>query len=282
MLQQLDAMPDVHYTVGSGGAVWEHIDVNMEHPSLSDRVLRHAIFTAIDRENARDRIWAEAAPPLRNNFVFPQAQASYYEDHMSGTGFGSGDIDGARQLLADAGYTGMEDGPGALTRPDGEPVGPISVFWVEGNANRATLAELIQADLAQIGIEVTLSADPNLNARLGSGEFDLAIFGWVGSPTFVDSPAQLYRSDSESNFGRLDNPEIDELASRIQIQADLDDAALLANEVDRLIMDEAYSLPLWDIPLLIFLGEELVNIRDNYFQNVRAYYETASWGFLAN
>ncbi|NIW74638.1 MAG: hypothetical protein GWN08_05130, partial [Gemmatimonadetes bacterium] len=53
----------------SRGAVWEHVDMNMD--SLDDVALRQAIFMTIDTGDAHERIWGPLAdlgfdlPPLR-------------------------------------------------------------------------------------------------------------------------------------------------------------------------------------------------------------------------
>jgi peptide/nickel transport system substrate-binding protein len=281
LVTQLEGTDGVYHAVGSGGAVWDHVDMNMDHPALGDVVLRQAIFTALDREDARTRIFGGIIePPFRNNHIFPQSNVSYYEDKIEGTGYGSGDVAAATALLEAAGYTGMDGGPGALTTPDGTAVGPLRFSWVAGNTNRENFVALSQDYLGAIGIEVVPYPSEALGATLGGQDYDMVIFGWSGSPLFTAAPGQFWRSDSGSNFGKMVNTDIDALVDQVGDQVDIADSAALANDAVELVMEEAYSLPLWDTLNLMFVVEELANIRDNHFNSLRSFYNVAEWGFV--
>lgn len=276
---QLAEIDGVMTAIGSAGAVWEHVDMNME--SLSDPVLRQAIFIAIDRADAHARIWGDVAPPLRNNHIFAQ-MSPYYEDHVTIHGYGSGDADRARQMLTEAGYTGAEKG-GTLTDPDGNPIPPLRFAYLQGNQNRAQFTELTISYLEEIGITVEPEATPaeQLGTVLAEADFDMVIFGWSGSPLFSTSPFQFYYSDSGSNFGGLKNDEIDELVSQIRNQTDIKVSADLVNQMMPILAEEAFVLPLWDTPNFMFLLDQYVNIRDNHSSSNRSFYNVEDWGVAA-
>jgi peptide/nickel transport system substrate-binding protein len=280
MITQLEGTSGVYHAVGTGGAVWDHVDMNMDHPALADPVLRQAIFIAIDRADARNRIFGGIIEPaFRNNHIFTQA-SPFYEDKIDGTGYGSGDAAAAAQLLADAGYTGMDGGAGALTTPDGTPVGALRFSWVSGNTNRENFVALSQDYLGEIGIEVTPYPSDNLGVTLGTQDYDMVIFGWSGSPLFTAAPNQFWNSTSGSNFGKMVNPTIDQLVTDVLNQVDIADSAALANDAVELVMEEAYSLPLWDTMNLMFVVEEMANVRDNHFNSLRSFYNVGEWGFV--
>ncbi len=282
VLEQLGELPGVYTGVGSFGAVWEHVDMNMD--VLDDAPLRQAIFTAIDTGDARERIWGALGdlgfemPPLRQNHIFPQA-SEFFEDHLSDTGYGTGDVEAARAILEEAGYTGFESG-GTLTDPDGEPVKDIRFRFLAGNENRNTFVQLSQSYLAEIGITVTPEAIPpdQLGTVLTEADYDIVIFGWSGSPLFAVAPHQYWHSEGASNFGHLSNPEVDELVTAISAQPTQEEAAALANEAVQLVMEEAYVLPLWDTPNMAFVSDQYVNIRDNHANSERAFYNIEHWG----
>lgn len=280
---QLEGTQGVHHAVGTGGAVWDHVDVNMDHPALgADVVLRQAIFTALDREDARQSIFGGVIDPtFRNNPIFTQT-SPFFEDVVEVRGYGTGDVDAARAMLEAAGYTGMDGGPGALTTPDGDPVGTIRFSWVEGNTNRASFVELSQNYLGDIGIDVQPYPSSDLGTTLATQDYDLVIFGWSGSPLFTSSANQFYNSASGSNFGRFSNAEVDRLVQEVLNQNDLADSARLANEAVHIVSEEAYTLPLWDTMNLMFVVEEVANVRDNHFNSLRSFYNLGQWGFLAN
>lgn len=278
LLQQLQGMDDVTYSIGSGGAVWEHVDMNME--TLADPALRKAIFTAIDRADARTRIYGDIEPTFRQNPIFPANDPNYFEDLLP-EGYGSGDVDAARAILEEAGYTGMDGGAGALTDPNGQAVPTVRFGYSAANTNRGTFVQLTQSYLAEIGINVEPVPADNLGALLVSPDWDMVIFGWSGSPLFTSSADQFYNSESGSNFGGLNNPEVDELVSAMLVAETLDEAADLANQAVAIVFDEAYTLTLWDTMNLTFMGRELVNARDNHFDSTRAYHNVGNWGLAA-
>ncbi len=286
ILEQLTELPGTYTGVGSRGAVWEHVDMNMD--SLDDVALRQAIFMTIDTGDAHERIWGPLAdlgfdlPPLRQNHIFPQA-SQFFEDKLSDTGYGTGDVEAARGILEDAGYTGFESG-GTLTDPDGEPVKDIRFAFLAGNENRNTFTQLTQAYLEEIGITLTPEAIPpdQLGTVLTEADYDMVIFGWSGSPLFATAPNQFYHSESGSNFGHVSNSELDEIVTSISSQPTQEEAATLANQAVEIVMDEAYSLPLWDTPNMAFVSDQYVNIRDNHATSMRAYYNIENWGVAAN
>jgi peptide/nickel transport system substrate-binding protein len=278
LVDELESLGDVHVGLGSAGAVWEHVDVNMD--TIPDVTLRQAIFTALDTEDMRGRIYGDLEPPLRTNYFFPEV-SPFHEDKLTGTGYGTGDIDAARALLEEAGYEGF-DGD-TLVDPDGNEVPEIRFAFLSGNENRAQYTELAQSYLGDIGLTIIPEPIPGdqLGTVLAEADFDLVIFGWSGSPLFVNSPSQLYSTDSGNNFGNLSSPEIDELATQVSNQIAIEDSAALANEVVEMVLEEAYSLPLWDTLNLVFVSDEYANIRDNHQSSLRSFYNMEEWGVLA-
>jgi peptide/nickel transport system substrate-binding protein len=279
LAEQFRQTPNVYVGLGSAGAVWEHVDANMN--TLTDPALRRAIFTVIDRADARQRIFGQLEPPFRNNHIFSQL-SPFYADQMSATGFGSGDVAAARKLLSDAGYTGFDGG--TLTAPDGTRVPDVRFAFLATNQNRGIFVELAQSYLADIGVTVVPAPTPpaDLGTVLVGGDYDLVIFGWAGSPLFTNAPGQFWRSDSGSNFGKLNNARVDAITAEIPKQLDIADAARLANEAVGVVFEEAYVMPLWDSLNFMFAGNRLVNVRDNHVSSLRSLYNTQDWGIRAN
>jgi peptide/nickel transport system substrate-binding protein len=280
VFRELATLDNIHYGAGSAGSVWEHIDVNLEHEYLSDIELRRAIFTAIDLDHAAVSIWGDDVPVnQRLNHTFSQI-SPHFEDFRTATGFGSGNADDARGILEAAGYTGFEEG-GTLTTPDGDEVPAIRFRWTAGNTNRASTGELVQEYLSRIGVTVELDDSEDLGGMLASGDYDLVIFGWSGSPRFVGGLTQLWTSGSGSNYNSIDNAEIDALAAEASRQTSLDDAAPIANQLTEVLMNEAVVLPMWDSPAFDFISADYVNMRPNHNASARLWYNQQDWGVLA-
>lgn len=280
LLEDFNRAQGVYTSVGSGGAVWEHLDFNMT--TVSDLALRRAIFTAIDVEDARSRIFDESAlPPRRGHHNFTSASPNYV-DLVTPMNYGTGDVAAARAILEEAGYTGMDGGPGALRAPDGSVVPGIRFSFLAANQNRAIFVELSQGYLGDIGVDVIPSPTDALGTTLVGGDYDLVIFGWSGSPLFTTAPQQFWKSDSGNNFGKLDNAEVDELVTAAANQLNASDSVEFVNRAAQIVLDEAYVLPMWDSLNFLFVQDGVANIRDNNFLSARAQYNLGEWGILAN
>ncbi|GHC72139.1 peptide ABC transporter substrate-binding protein [Nocardiopsis terrae] len=274
VINQLDGIEGVEYGVNPG-ASWEHMDVNMKHDWLSDEALRHAIFTALDVENIATRTYGDNFPDItpRTNHVFSES-SPFHEDVITELGHGSGDIDAAVEILEDAGYELDGD---SLTR-DGEAVPPIRIGYTAGHVAREIIAELAQADLAEIGISLEIDTTNDLGGTLAEGDFDIMLYGWSTTPDFASSPEQYWHSESGSNFGHLDVEEVDEVAVKAQNTSSPEEAAEHANEAARLVAEEAYVLPLVDTPTFYFVDTNYVdNVEDNNAQSRRALWNQHEW-----
>src|SRR5699024_4385073 len=235
IITQLEDLPDVDLSIAEG-SVWEHVDLNLENEWLEDVELRRAIFTAIDRQEIADRNFAETYPEieLKNNHIFGN-DSEHFVDHYEGDTQGTGDIEPAIEPLADA------------TDSD-----------VRNNS-----MQLIQAQLAEIGIEANIEPTDDLGATTEEGDYDIMQFGWQGTPDFITSPNQFWHSSSGSNYGGYANDEVDELTNDVINSLDLDEAAENANAATEIVVSEAYVLPLMAEPYYYFAGDHMVNVEDN-------------------
>ncbi len=88
------------------GPTWEHIDLNFQNRWLADKALRQAIFTAIDHKAIISKTvgpFFDGAAPLNNHNIMPGQPG--YKDVVTPTGQGDGNLDAAKKILTDAGYT---------------------------------------------------------------------------------------------------------------------------------------------------------------------------------
>ena len=87
----------------------------------------------------------------------------------------------------------------------------------------------------------------------------MAQFGWLGDAFPLSSLTQIYKSDGESNFGKIGGPQIDAAIERTLEELDPDKARALANDLDRLIWAEGFSVPLTQSPGDIAVRGTLAN-----------------------
>jgi peptide/nickel transport system substrate-binding protein len=150
----------------------------------------------------------------------------------------------------------------------------------EGNQLRATTAQLVQQNLAEIGVEVTIETTADLGLTLSEGDFDIMIFAWVGSPAFQTSGNQFWACEGGGNYGSYCNEEVDRLVNEALNQSDLDVVADLLNQAMAILVPDAYVLPISDKPVYAFVQDDYLNIRPN-FTNSGNPYNAEEWGLAA-
>jgi peptide/nickel transport system substrate-binding protein len=282
VIRQLQAQQDVNVGVGPAGG-FEHMDMNLDNEQLQDVELRRAIFTAIDRQAIAERLYGDLYPEITtsNNYFFRSndSRPGFYQDLTTPLGY-TGNVEEARSILEAAGYTGFEDG-GTLTTSDGEAVGPFRMR-ATGTEVRQQSLQLIGEYLSQIGIPTEIEPIEDLGAVLVEGDYDIIEFGWSGSFTFAQFPQQMLDSASSSNFGGYANDQVDQLTRDAANAATLEEAVQFANQACEIALQEAYVLPLYEVPEIIWVRNTYANIRDNPFDGAGAtYHDYTGWGLRA-
>jgi peptide/nickel transport system substrate-binding protein len=276
-VQQVRKMPGVSSFVGPGLS-WEHLDLNLQNSYLADPALRTALFTAVNRQAIIEATVGQFTTKLKplnsHNFVPRQ---SGYEDVVSETGQGSGNLARAQQILAATGY--KIDGD-QLTTPVGMPVPPMRIRYAVGNQVRRVECELFAQQVKPLGITVQVVPTDDLAGTLSRGDYDAAVFSWIMTP-FPDSGAlQLWATGQGNNFGHYSNPDVDRLIAAAASSTDASLATEELNQADRRMTRDAYVLPLYQKPTFLALYDNVANVRDNSSLDGPPY-NAAQWGFRA-
>jgi peptide/nickel transport system substrate-binding protein len=273
IVQQVSALQGVDSYLGKG-LTWEHLDFNTTNPVLKDKVLRNAIFTAIDRKQIIAKTIGQFVPGATtlNNHMYLPGQAGY-TDNVTATGQGSGDAAKAKTLLTGAGYTGVGT---ALKNKAGKAVS-IRCSFTAGNTLRQQTCQLIQSELGALGITVKPTPLDSLGDTLASGDFDLIIFAWVGAPFVYSGNQQLFKLKGGGDYGKNNDPAVEALLDQGASEPDAAKAQAAENKADVLLTADAYNLPLFQKPTFLASYANLANIRDNA-TSVGPPYNVQSWG----
>ncbi|MGH3515979.1 MAG: ABC transporter family substrate-binding protein [Haloechinothrix sp.] len=277
LVQQVKNIPNVSSFIGLGLS-WEHFDFNLENEFLAEKPLREALFTAIDRQAIIDKTvgqFTDKVEPLNNHNFMPEQEG--YADVVSATGQGGGDVEAAKKILTDAGYQIEGD---QLVDPDGENVPDMRIRYTTGNQIRQDQSELFAQAAKQLGVTVEVVPTDDLGGTLSEGDFDVIVFAWVSSPFPYAGGVQLWTSDSESNFGRYSNAEVDTLLAEAASETDKAVATEKLNEANRIMAEDAYVLPLYQKPTFIAAHDNIANIRNNSTLD-GPLYNVAEWGIRA-
>lgn len=228
------------------GLVYEHIDVNLDNPLLKDRRVRRAILMAIDRRAISEKLF-EGKQPVADSGVSPLDPM-----HSAETPHYRYDPDQARQLLGEAGFAAAADG--VLANGRGQRFS-IELITTAGNRVREQIAQVIQSELRQVGIELRIKALPprifsgTLNQRRFTG---LAMYAWVQQPEGVPRTT-LHSGEiptkengwSGQNYPGYANPAMDKALDAAERELDRDKRRALFAEIQRLYAEDLPVLPLY-------------------------------------
>lgn len=253
LLIQLEGLAGIttsmHY-----GITWDHLDFNQAVPLLDELPVRQAIAHCIDREEIMDTLIRPLDPeaPVLNNRMYMPNQAEYVDQ---GTDYAAQDVDAARALMETAGFVVGSDG---IYARDGERAS-FGVGHRDPNPRRAKVVELIAAQCAEAGIELVSDASDDFNAiRLSASDYDIALFGWVGTP-FPSSNTALYAPGGGQNYNNYANPVLGELFAEANATFDPEVRARLMNEIDAVMWADMVSVPLFAHPNVMSHSDSLLN-----------------------
>ena len=236
---------------------WSHLTFNGAPGSiLADKALRHAIALGIDRQTIVTVMehGLIAHPVPLNNRIYVQGQQGY-QDNSAGYGY---DPAAAARQLDELGWKLL---PGKRVRErDGKQLVVRDIFY-DAQATRQ-IGQIAQKTLGDIGVKLDLV--PASGADLFSryvipGNFDIAEFSWVGDAFPLGSLTQIYAADGESNFGKIGSPGIDAKIDETLNDLDPVRARVSANELDRMLWAETFSLPLAQSPGNVAVRSTLAN-----------------------
>ncbi|HEU5102615.1 MAG TPA: peptide ABC transporter substrate-binding protein [Roseiflexaceae bacterium] len=117
------------------------------HPFLTDLKVRQALAMALDRQLISDQGYGEAGKPTCSAITAPP-------DYVSSVTSCPQDIEGAKKLLAEAGWTDT-DGDGVVDK-DGKPM--VISYQTTINAVRQKTQAIVKAAWAEIGVNTQLRA----------------------------------------------------------------------------------------------------------------------------
>ena len=227
------------------------LSFNLKTEGLDDLAVRQAINYCIDREGYADVVYQGFATP--DNLAFGGT------DGLNLT-VDSYDADKAKEILADAGYQDT-DGDGILDK-DGVNLS-FKVLTYSYNDNCIQLADMLQAELSQIGIELSIETQDVLDDPLASGDFDLAILNYamapIGTPSYFIN--MLFTTGASNNYGGYSNEKVDALAAEIGTTSDNDKVVSLTRELEQQVLD--------DMPFAFVADQQLIFVYSNKVKGVQ-------------
>ena len=260
-LDFIDAPPaeEVQQLLASGecqlypllGNYFYAINAQTTNPALQNQKVRQALSMAIDRKALVENVTRSGEIPAlgivpsgiqtADGQDFREAAGSYYYGETA-------DIEGAKALLAEAGY------------PDGAGVGPVEIIYNTMDTHKA-IAEAIQEMWKAIGVEATLSnqewavfQDTRTNLKYDG----VVRHGWNGDyadpMTFLD---MFVSGNPQSGCGYASEAYDQAIAKAASTTGEEHYAAFM--EAEKQLVEDAYIIPLYFQQQKVMASEKLTN-----------------------
>jgi dipeptide transport system substrate-binding protein len=197
---------------------------------FDDVKVRKAVNMAINKKAIVDTVFLGSGVPAKN--PIPPSMWSY-NDAVQDYPY---DPEGAKKLLAEAGHpNGLETDLWAM--PVQRPYNP--------NARR--IAELMQADLAKIGVKAEIKSFEwgEYRKRAQAGEHQMAQLGWTGDNGDPDNflhtllGCDSASSASGSNIAKWCHKPFDDLVTKAKVTTDQAERTKLYEEAQKIFKDQA-------------------------------------------
>ena len=206
----------------------DYLGMNTQKEKFADKRVRQAINYALDKQTFVDAIM-EGRGIIANSYI--NAAIPGWTDEVEAYPY---DPEKAKELLTEAGY------------PDGFECS----IYVNGDV-RTRSAQIIQAQLAEVGIKVDISTYEwgALLDSLNAGDHEMYLLGW--SNTSMDPDGSVYNLFYSANHGATgnrsfySNDEVDQLILDGQHENDESKRMEIYKELQKVLHEESPWCPLF-------------------------------------
>ncbi len=226
----------------ASGLVFEHLDMNAKNPIFADKAVRSAFAQCVDRQDIIDKLVAPINPDAKplNSVIFMPQQTGY-EDRFAK--YGTFDVAKSKSTLEAGGWKLGADGFYAKG-------GQQLTFKIshKGIQRRSDTTQNIVASCKKAGFNIIEDSDTKFNsARLPIGDYDVALFAWVGNP-LLSAATGIYSIDGGGNYQGYVNKSVTDQYKAAN--GELDEAKRLAamKKIDGEILDDVWTIPLFQLP----------------------------------
>jgi peptide/nickel transport system substrate-binding protein len=252
----IDKDPEHNIYWAPAGLGIDTLFVNTQTKPFDDVAFRQAINKVIDRD-AHAEIAREGGVPVITSVTgLPTPVGdSFISDEYQGEDY-EVDVDGAKEILEDAGYTWDGD---TLIDPDGEAV-TFELAVPQGWADYVTGISLISDSVKALGVEATVNTPDadNWTEDLSTGDFQAAIH-WTDS---AETPYDFYSDQMDGrflqpigeaanyNYGRFDSEEATQALETYATTTDEAERQEALDTIEKIYVEEVPAMPVGTRPII--------------------------------
>ncbi|WP_376093363.1 peptide ABC transporter substrate-binding protein [Roseomonas sp. CCTCC AB2023176] len=229
------------------GLTWEHMDVRLDNPVLSDTRVRRALMHAMDRPRIVQSLF-DGRQPVAATSIHPDDPM--LDRSIQPHAF---DLDLAKRLLEEAGWRPGPDG--IRVNAAGQRLA-FDLQTTAGNRSREAVQQVIQGMWRAAGVEARIVNQPPrvlFGETLSQRRFNGAVlFAWISAPENVPRTT-LHSSEiptaernwSGQNHPGYVNPEMDELLEALPQELDAEKRRPMWARLQAMTYRDLPALPLW-------------------------------------
>ena len=227
--------------------VYEHVDVNLSNPALTDRRVRVALLHGLDREAITQQLFA-GRQPVANGQTNPLD--TVYDPDVPKYPY---DPKRAAALLDEAGWTDKRRG--TRHNAKGERL-QIEFMTTAGNKSRELVQQAMQSQWRQLGIDVRIRNEPPrvfFGKTVQRREFTgLVMYAWLSSPRNIPRSTlhskEIPNADngwSGQNYTGYRSKTMDKLIDDLEVVCEPKQNLQLWHDMQRLYAKDLPVLPLF-------------------------------------
>lgn len=245
---------------------YEHIDLSVASGGVFDPKtyggdaakalkVKQAFLHVVPRQKIVDTLVKPVNPDaaVRNSFnAVPGAPD--YEAVSSANGMGTtyGDVDvaKAKQLLSEAGVTSPT----------------VRIMFAKQNVRRQGEFRLIKEAAEEAGFKIVDSSSDDWSTLVFTApdKYDVAFFAWISNGTGVTDVIPQYKTKklggSNNPYG-FSNKQVDDLYDQLQVETDPAKQTEILKQVDKLLVDNAFGLTIFQFPSMTSYSNKLSGIK---------------------
>jgi len=243
-------------------ATYEHLDLTYNNGGPFDpatyggdedtaRLVRQAFLLTVPRQEVIDKIIAPLNPDaeIRNSQTRVPGSPGY-DDIVASNGsdfYAEVDIDQAKALLAEAGVTGPVD---------------VTMLYGKSNVRRAAEYQLFAESAGDAGFNLIDGGSDEWGSLLGSGTYDVALFGWQSTSLGVSESAATFRSDGGNNLTGFASDVVDGLYDDLEAEFEEEAQLTILGEVEKELWADGYGVTIFQFPGVVAYRDTVANVKN--------------------
>lgn len=222
-----------------------------DYAPFKNRDVRRAIGMAIDRERITKQVLGDVNEPAYT--IIPPGVPGH-RDKGEGLPY---DVEGAKKLLASAGY------------PDGKGLPPLELRFRDGYRDISIVAEDVAAQLKEnLGLDVSLKVTEWKAYLDRDTKGQNAFYHMRWAADYLDAQnflSTLLASYGPENHHGYNNPEFDKLCSEADVSFDEDERAKIYAHAEDIVLQDAPWVPLYFQRDVELINPRVEGLRESLF-----------------